>query len=314
MKRIQARVPIVLTVLFLLAAASPSAFAGGHTWRVHEIFTNASGTVQFIEVWESAGTNGETGTAGHSVTSTTNSKLITANVAAPTAFKTLLFGTAAYDALPNSPTPDYIIPAGFFNPAGDTIGYSGLDTWVVPGGSIPTDGINSLTVTNHSTHAFVSGPNSPKNLAGVVGGVDASPPPPPGVPDRGATPVKAAKLDAAGSSLSVSWDTVTCADSNPHQIVFGSGSQLPTAPGGTFGLAGSTCAVGSTSPYLWTSVPDAGDATGLLWWLIIGRDGSNREGSWGEGSDGLERNGPGAAGSSAQCGVTTKNVSNACGH
>jgi hypothetical protein len=44
------------------------------------------------------------------------------------------------------------------------------------------------------------------------------------------------------------------------------------------------------------------------------RDGSNREGSWGKDSAGNERLGPAAGGSSGQCGVTTRNVSNVCGH
>ena len=120
----------------------------------------------------------------------------------------------------------------------------------------------------------------------------------------------AAKLDAAGTTLSVSFDTATCSDTSSHEIVYGTGSQLPTSLGGTFGVTGSECAVGDTSPYTWNSVPGG---TGLLWWVVVKKDASNREGSWGNTSGG-ERIGPGSGGSSGQCGVTTKIVSNACGH
>lgn len=121
-------------------------------------------------------------------------------------------------------------------------------------------------------------------------------------------------LDSTGSSLSISFDTTSCSGAANNHIIYGQGSQLPSAPGGAFGLTGSVCGIGATSPFIWNSVPDATDGSGLIWWLIVARNASGVEGSWGEDGAGSERIGPGANGSSAQCGVTTKDVSNTCGH
>ena len=121
-----------------------------------------------------------------------------------------------------------------------------------------------------------------------------------------------AKLDAAGTQLSISFDITTCSGVTDRQIIYGNGSQFPTAPGGAFGLTGSVCSVGA-SPFTWNPAPEP-DATGLLWWLMTVRDTNNREGSWGKDSAGLERVGPAGDGSSAQCGVTARDISNACGH
>ena len=121
------------------------------------------------------------------------------------------------------------------------------------------------------------------------------------------------KLDAAGSSLSILWDTGACTGVN-HQIVFGQKSQMPTTPGGAFGVTGGVCAMGNASPMSWSSVPEASDGSGLVWWLLVATNGASTEGPWGRDSAGVERVGPGTGGSSAVCSMTGKNVANACGH
>ena len=123
-----------------------------------------------------------------------------------------------------------------------------------------------------------------------------------------------AKLDAAAANLSIGWDTVSCPGTRGHQIVYGWGSELPIAPGGSFGIGGSRCDVGITSPFTWRTTPDPlADASGLLWWLMIARDGAVTEGSWGADGNGVERQGPAAGGSSGECGIATKDVGNTCG-
>ncbi len=150
-----------------IALCAGLALAGGHTWKINEAFSNASGTIQFIEAKETGGGAGETATAGHNITSNSKSFTITANVAAPASFKHLLFATPAFAALPGVPTPDYIFPAGsvpFFSTAGDTIRYVALDaTFVFGAGVMPTDGVHSL-----SRPGFTVGCNSPTNYAGVT--------------------------------------------------------------------------------------------------------------------------------------------------
>jgi hypothetical protein len=317
MNRSQTRVSAVLFVLLLLVVSSPLEIAGSHTWKFVEAFSNADGTVQFIEFGELNGAASEFAINTHSMSS--NTKVFNIGGAAltgSTAFKRFLVATPAFAALPGAPTPDRILPAGsvpFFSRVNDTLACSGWPSMTFIAGQLPTDGIHSLSASSSGTcNPCTVTVNSPTNYAGATGSIDASTPPP-AVPEIGTTPVTATKLDPAGSSLSVSFDTATCSDTNGHEIIYGSKSQLPAALGANFGVTGSVCTVGATSPYAWTSVPEAGDGSGLLWWLIVAKDGSNREGSWGNTSAG-ERNGPGTNGSSGQCGVTTKSVANACGH
>jgi hypothetical protein len=201
----------------------------------------------------------------------------------------------------------------------DVLACSGWPSFTFNAGQLPTDGIHSL-VCNTGTFVacnpadLVVAVNSPTNYAGATGSIDVSTPPA-GVPDgtAGSTPMKAPKLNTAGTSLSVTFDTATCSGVTNRQIIYGQGSQLPTTSGGTFGLSGSDCTV-TTSPFTWNSVPAPTGGTGLVWWLITARDGSNREGSWGKKSSGAERVGQGPGGSSGQCGITTRNLGNACGH
>jgi len=299
----------VAAALTLLSGFSqPVVLAGAHTWVVNELFSNADGTIQFIELRENNGGAFETGVGGHPVTSNGNSTTITNNVASPTGFRSILFGTAAFAALPGAPTPDYIINSGFFSVNGDTISYVPYSTLTFGAGVLPTDGVRSLN------RNLTTGTNSPTNYAGQTGTVNAAPAPP-AVPDgSGATiPMSVTALDAAGSSLSISWDTSSCTGGS-RNIIYGQGSQLPGTPSGSFGLSGSVCNIGSSSPYKWDGVPLATDGTGLIWWLLVVNDASGAEGSWGRSSSGAERTGPGGGGSSGQCGSTTRNISNTCGH
>ena len=137
----------------------------------------------------------------------------------------------------------------------------------------------------------------------------AVPAPPPGVID-----LTVGKLDPEGPALALSWDTATCDDDAGHQIVFGGGAQLPVSPGGGFAIGGSRCGVGTNQPFGWLNAPDAIDSSDLIWFLVLATDGASTEGSWGKDAAGAERVGPGAGGASEACGVTLKDLSNACGH
>jgi len=288
---------------------SQPAIAGGHTWFVNEIFSDSTGTIQFIEVKEINGGPFETGTAGHVVSSNSHSFTIPSNVAQPTSFRHILLATAGFAALPGAPTPDYIIVSNFLSANGDTIRYVPNDTFTFGVGVMPTDGVRSLN-RDSST-----GVNSPTNYAGQTGSVNAAPGPP-AVPDGSgtSTPMTVEALDLSGSSLKISWDTASCSGAVNYQIIYGQGSQLPSASGGPFGVTDGVCAVGSTSPFTWNSVPVASDGSGLIWWLMVSVNASGTESSWGRDSAGVERLGPGAGGSSGVCSVTGRSLSNTCGH
>lgn len=150
--------------------AAQTAFAGAHTWDVVEVFSNADGTIQFVEIREMAGTPGEVNLNGLSVTSDANGVIwtFTANLVGPSTNKSILLGTAAFAALPGAPTPDHIIDPNSFNIAGDTVRYGPYDAFTFP--AVPTNCVNSMN------DGGIVAPNTPKNYAGQTGSVDCSAP------------------------------------------------------------------------------------------------------------------------------------------
>jgi len=166
-----------LRLALALAAAAllppDPAHAGSHTWDVNEVFSDATGEVQFVELVEANGTPGETGVPGHTLTSDSQSFTISGPaLEAPTSNRFYLIGTPAFASLPGAPTPDAIIPAEvlpfFFSTSGDTVTYVPWDAFSF--GEVPTDGTTSLNADS------TTGINSPTNYAGVSGSVDASSP------------------------------------------------------------------------------------------------------------------------------------------
>ena len=171
----------------LLASAS---HAGIHTWDVREVFSNADGTVQFIELLD-LGTGGtETGIGNSSASSSaTGESFSWANgpLTPPTNGRSYLIATAGFAALPGAPVPDVLIPAvnvPFFDPAGDTV-CAGPDCFTFA--SAPTDGIDSLD------EVAGVGVNTPTNYAGDSGTVDAS-----GAPSAPVWPALGGAIAAAG--------------------------------------------------------------------------------------------------------------------
>ena len=182
--------------LFGLAAAT--AQAGSHTWDVNEVFSNADGSVQFVELLESNGTPNETGVPGHTLSSNGASFVITGPaLASPSSNKSYLIATPGFASIPGAPTPDATIPPGsvpFASAGGDTIAYEPWDTLVYGAGLLPTDGVNSLN------RDLTTGVNSPKNYAGVEGSVSLGPLPAPALPEWGLL-VLATLLALAGCSV-----------------------------------------------------------------------------------------------------------------
>jgi hypothetical protein len=160
-----------LTTLAVLVQAG-TAMAGIHTWDVVEAFTNADGTIQYVELLDTGAGGTELGVGNGSLSSSLHSiSWSNGQVTGPTNGKSYLIATAAFAALPNAPVPDVIIPAGnvpFFNIAGDAIAFGGFDTLTVT--TPPTNGTDSFT------RNIGVGPNTPKNYAGIQGNVDAAPP------------------------------------------------------------------------------------------------------------------------------------------
>ena len=173
------RMSITLVAAVLVFGCQSIATAGSHTWDVREVFSNACGTIQFIELTECCGGDIEFGVGRHKIISQAlmNEFQIPSNLTEPTANHSLLFATPGFAALPGAPTPDYLFDPGdvpFVSTAADTLEYTVYDTFTFAGGELPIDGVNSIHITNHTTDAWVTGVNSPTNFAGDTGSIDLS--------------------------------------------------------------------------------------------------------------------------------------------
>ncbi len=164
----------------VLIGFSGGAQAGFHLWVINEIYSNASGTIQFIELVDPTGFGGQQFLASHNIKSsngvTTNNFTFLNNLPGDTLGKKFLIGSTGFQAL-GIVAPDYVMPNGFlFQPNGtllfsdiyDNVSYTGL----------PTDGSLSLNRIGTSGSNFSTGTNSPTNFAGITGTI----PPPATVP------------------------------------------------------------------------------------------------------------------------------------
>ena len=152
---------------FGLAWAALPALASFHLWSINEVYSNADGTVQFIELTALAGaqqfvSNHAFKSASGGVTHTYN---VTADLPGDTSGRRFLFATAGFAAL-GLVQPDYIIPNGFVFPAGGTLNWADSDIW--NHGALPGGGDQSLN------RSGVSASNSPTNFAGVTGHIQSS--------------------------------------------------------------------------------------------------------------------------------------------
>jgi hypothetical protein len=154
----------------VLVLASGAARATFHLWQLNEIYSNADGTVQFVELITNAG--GQEFVAGHTITSTqgatTRSFTFPSNLPDDSAGRTFLVGTAGFAAL-GLVTPDYIVPDGFLFTTNGRVNFVGADS--VSWAALPTDGVLSIN------RSGAVGVNSPKNFAGVTGSVPGASPP-----------------------------------------------------------------------------------------------------------------------------------------
>lgn len=145
---------------------TPPAQAGFHLWSIREVYTDVSGSLQFIELVDSFG--GQTFVGGQSISVANVGNTITHTFTIPggslsgsTLNHALLFGTAGLQAA-GGPAPDYIIPNNFLFQAGGTLSYFAQGGG--PYSALPTDGVLSRTWVGGG-----SAVNSPQNFAGQIG-------------------------------------------------------------------------------------------------------------------------------------------------
>lgn len=163
---------LVAVVAFALALPTP-AYAAHHLWRIQQVFSNASGSVQFIELeTTSAGRTGETQVSGFTLTTTGGAPPFTfpSNLPANPTTQWLLLATSNFASLHDGVAPDFIIPANFIPTGGGTLNYaSSVDSWTF--GALPTDGYHALT-RDPDTQALATAVNHPINFANASGRIN----------------------------------------------------------------------------------------------------------------------------------------------
>jgi hypothetical protein len=140
--------------------------ASFHTFRIAQVFSNADGSVQYVVMRESTGSNGENLWAGHTLT-TTNSAGVQKQLQFPanlpssnTANRSVVIGTAAFGVI-SGVAPDFTIPERFIPVDGGFLDYaSGTDRIALP--PLPLDG---ETAIDRNGAPVLS---SPMNFAGVM--------------------------------------------------------------------------------------------------------------------------------------------------
>ena len=315
--KLPTRISWILVCAVILVCSGAPAWAGVHLWRITEVYSNADGSVQFIEMTTCCGSaGGEIFLSGSRLTSSSHIFIFPGNLTMTTPNNHVLLATDGYAALPGVPARDYKIDPNFFSPDGDTMTFSVYDTWAFGPGLVPTDGTGSLNKNENddADTPFVAR-NSPTNLHDQTGTIGAAGGPP-GVPDGlgGTNPLLVSASTQDGSSLRLSYDIASCTNSVAnHHIIYGQKSGLPAVPGGLYTPLGAVCGIGNAVPYDWAGTPTPDDGQRLLWFLVVTTDSSGVEGSWGKDSLGNERNGLGNAGASGICAVT-RSLTNTCGH
>jgi hypothetical protein len=165
----------LIAALAVLVGSSSSAQAGSHLWRFNEFYSSPDRTVQFIEMQEIGGSDNETDLALHWYQTTTynldHSETLGSSLPFGTANKKFLVGSESYAALPDVPTPDYVIADGAIDPTGDIVIWWFYQTILIPPDVMPSDGIHSITVVDPVAPTYSAGVNSPTNFAGDTGSV-----------------------------------------------------------------------------------------------------------------------------------------------
>ena len=166
-KRLMAGLISWPVVFFAAMMMTSPARAAVHLWNLQELYSNSSGTLQFIELFTTSSTQTRfdiqrtitSANVGGGMSSTFNVPL---GLIGATANKSLLFGTAGIQAA-SGVTPDYIIPNNFLFAGGGTISFFGANGGAYT--ALPTNGTASRIWTGGGNNTI----NSPTNFGGQTG-------------------------------------------------------------------------------------------------------------------------------------------------
>ena len=164
----------LLPALLLPLALPALAHASFHLWYPDEVFSDATGTVQFVEFSDSSDFE-QFLTETSLTTKTTAYPCATDLPSSSTAGKHFLVASQGYAALAGAPTADYLLPNNFLSTSSDTVYLAGtIEPHFSFNGNLPLDGTHSLSF-NGFTYTSIT--NSPTNFAGATGSITAAPEP-----------------------------------------------------------------------------------------------------------------------------------------
>jgi len=151
----------------LVPSVAPAAF---HLWTIRELYTNASGSVQFIELFTGSSgqqfTNSQVIQVTEQATGMTHTFMFPSDTPNPTDNHAILIATSNLQSL-GGPAPDFpTLQAGFLFSGASTIEFLGTNQGAISYPGLPTDGTHSLGIPGNTTQV-----NSPQNYAGTVGSV-----------------------------------------------------------------------------------------------------------------------------------------------
>jgi hypothetical protein len=262
----------------VVAGSATKTHAGAHSWRVSEAFSNADGTIWFVEIWEYAGGGVERGIGGAFVQSINTGQSIDIENNIPltedTAKKFYLFGNQAFADLPGSPPLDQLVAgnAPFSFASGERLRYSisGAAFDLIFPTALPTGGIMSLHLdTTIGTGGAVSSVvNSPTNFAGATGSVDASG----GSGGSGDTALLLNKTVGPTVDVILSWGASCEAGDTAFGVYRGT---LASLRGGVYDHAAVTCGLAASTTTLAEQAAIAGE-----YYLVVPASAST-EGSYG---------------------------------
>lgn len=244
-----------------------------HLYAIDELFTNADGTIQFVELsMPGGGGNGENFWNGHFLVSTngsTTTSFATSNLpSSSTANTHVLLATAGFQALTGI-TPNFVIPNGFLFAGGGTISWGSTNGAIngpgvvdtVSYGSLPTDGHTSFNINiDVFPETTSTAENSPTNFAGATGHIV--------IPENHAPTLEKPLVDkvaGAGQAFTYTFGSGTFADADGQALTYtatrGNGSALPDWL--DFDSASRT----------FSGTPDAGDAA-VITVKVVASDGT----------------------------------------
>jgi serralysin len=172
---------MVACLALSILAATPGR-ASFIAWEVNEVFSNADGTIQFVEFFEAIGQDGQrsfdgkqlkTFVAGASPNDPLTTHTFNSDLPSDlTAYRFALVATQGFASLPGAVEPDFVMPDGFIDTSVVVeIELGNIDEFVFRLGAIPVDGVNSLYRVGRPIN-----PNSPTNFAGQTGSIDVPEP------------------------------------------------------------------------------------------------------------------------------------------